>query len=273
MDRKNNNSKQQANQYDKIWRENMQAALPGIIKKVLNIQVVNSKNLPEKILLTKQREVDILQEITDKNGHNFILHIEIQVKNEADMVYRMAEYRIMLERLYRFPVKQYVIYLGKGKSAMATSIHSEGLHYEYNLLVFKDISYKIFLSSDQPEEQLLAVLANFEGENPETVITTILQKVRHTSKGDFSENRYLQQLRILIQLRNLSKQFNHVMQTVSKFFKEEKDPLFKKGKEIKSHEVVESLISELRLEDEQVARIAKVSVDFVRKVRASLNKK
>jgi len=170
-----------------------------------------------------------------------------------------------------------VIYLGKGKSAMATSIHSEGLHYEYNLLVFKDISYKIFLSSDQPEEQLLAVLANFEGENPETVITTILQKVRHTSKGDFSENRYLQQLRILIQLRNLSKQFNHVMQTVSKFFKEEKDPLFKKGKEegkeIKSHEVVESLISELRLEDEQVARIAKVSVDFVRKVRASLNKK
>ncbi len=34
------NGKEQNSQYDKIWRENMQGALPGIIEKVLGINVI-----------------------------------------------------------------------------------------------------------------------------------------------------------------------------------------------------------------------------------------
>ena len=277
MDKKNRDYKQQANQYDKIWRENMHAALPGIIKNVLSIHVAKSRNLPDKILVTKQREVDTLQEVTDVNGNTFILHVEIQVKNEKDMVYRMAEYRIMIERLYRLPVKQYVIYLGNGKSTMASSLHSEGLHFEYNLLIFKDIPYRLLLSSDQPEERLLAILADFGKEEPEAVITNILHEVRVASKDGFSENRYLQQLRILIQLRNLAKQFNQAMETISKFFKVEKDPLFQKGKEEGKGEgkteIIRNLIIKLGFNDEQAAEIGNVSIDFVKNLRASLIEK
>lgn len=267
----------------------MQAALPGIIEKVLKINISESRDLPDKILITKQREVDALREVIDSSGNKFILHIEIQVKNEPDMIYRMAEYRIMLERLYRLPVKQYVIYIGEGKSNMISFLHSEGLHYEYNLVSFSQISYKLFLSSDRPEERLLAVLANFDGDDPETVITTVLTKVRQVTESDFSENQYLRQLRILIQLRNLTKQFDNAMEKVSEFFKEERDPFFQKGVirgieqgiekgiergiDLKSHEIVQNLITKLGLSDEQAAGVAGVSIQFVMDVRAEITKK
>lgn len=285
MAKRSKSSHHQANQYDKIWRENMQAALPGIIEKVLKINVLESRELPDKLLVTKQREVDALREVIDLSGNKFILHIEIQVKNEPDMVYRMAEYRIMLERLYRLPVKQYVIYIGEGKSIMIAFLHSEGLHYEYNLISFSQISYKLFLSSDRPEERLLAILANFDGEDPETVITTVLTKVRQATESDFSENQYLRQLRILIQLRNLTKQFDNAMEKVSEFFKEERDPFFQKGVikgiekgieqgiDLKSQEIVQNLITTLGLSDEQAAGVAGVSIEFVREIRAKMIKK
>lgn len=46
-----------------------------------------------------------------------------------------------------------------------------------------------------------------------------------------------------------------------------------KGKEEKGFEVVENLITKLGLDDLQVAEIAKVSIDFVKKVRVALVKK
>lgn len=63
------------------------------------------------------------------------------------------------------------------------------------------------------------------------------------------------------------------METVSKFFKEERDILYRRGAQKKSYDVVENLIMELGLADEQIARIAAVSIDFVQKVRADLAKK
>lgn len=43
----------QGNKYDKIFRENMNAALPGIIRHVLGLHIVHSIDLPDKIQQTK----------------------------------------------------------------------------------------------------------------------------------------------------------------------------------------------------------------------------
>jgi len=282
MGKLNKEGRSQANQYDKVWRENMQAAMPGIIQKVLKINILQSNVLPDKILITKQKEVDFLREVVDANNLKFILHIEIQVKNEPEMVYRMAEYRIMVERLYRLPVKQYVIYIGEGRSNMVSFLHSEGLHFEYNLISFSQISYRLFLSSERPEERMLAVLANFNEEDPEAVISTVLRKVRQAAESDFAENKYLRQLRILIQLRNLTKEFDNAMEHVSVFFKEEKDPFFQKGVrkgieqgieqgiDLKNHEFVRNLTTQLGLSDDQAAGVANVSVEFVKEIRSAI---
>ena len=58
----------QVNQYDKILRENMEAALPGLIKNLLNIHVANTEELPDDIQHTKERKPDVLKKVTDKKG-------------------------------------------------------------------------------------------------------------------------------------------------------------------------------------------------------------
>jgi len=62
------------------------------------------------------------------------------------------------------------------------------------------------------------------------------------------------------------------METITKFFKEENDFLYRKGEEKKSHAVVENLLLSFGFTDEQAAKAADVSVDFVKKIRAGLKK-
>jgi len=66
------------------------------------------------------------------------------------------------------------------------------------------------------------------------------------------------------------------MVTVSKFFKEENDFLYKrgiqKGKEEKDRQIVEKLIVKLGFSDEQAADFAAVSIEYVAKLRAELQR-
>src|SRR5580698_7561761 len=117
---KRNHLESQANQYDKIFRENMEAALPGIIEHLLGLDIVLSEEIPDDIQHTKERKPDMLKKVTDSAGKVFILHIEYQVKKEKEMVFRMAEYHIMLLRKYALPVEQFVLFMGAGKHGMPT---------------------------------------------------------------------------------------------------------------------------------------------------------
>ncbi|SEL09083.1 hypothetical protein SAMN05421740_103465 [Parapedobacter koreensis] len=67
------------------------------------------------------------------------------------------------------------------------------------------------------------------------------------------------------------------MLKTASFFKVEKDLFYKqgeeKGAEQKSYEVVSNLILDFGFNDEQAARASQTSIDFVKKVRADLDKK
>ena len=109
-------------------------------------------------------------------------------------------------------------------------------------------------------------------------VKTIIDGVQSNTKGDFAASRYFNQVRIFVHLRsNVEQQFEKAMETVSKFFKEEKDFLYRKGETTgeakKSHAVVENLIVKLGFTDEQAADVAEVELDYVKKIRAELNKK
>lgn len=88
----------------------------------------------DRIQHTKERKPDVLKKVTDNQGNTFVLQIEFQVAKESEMVYRMAEYYVMLTRKYKLPVQQYVIFLGKSKLKMATELQSINLSFRYNLL-------------------------------------------------------------------------------------------------------------------------------------------
>jgi hypothetical protein len=116
----------QANQFDKIFKENIQHALPGLIKNLLGINVVKSEELVGAIQRTTEREPDVLTKITDDKNKTFVLQLEFQVRNDREMAYRMYEYHAMLVRKYKIPVKQYVVYLGEGANDDATQPAGSG---------------------------------------------------------------------------------------------------------------------------------------------------
>ena len=264
----------QVNQYDKILRENIEAALPGLIRNLLNIHAVNTEELPDDIQHTKERKPDVLKKVTDKKGEAFVLHIEFQVKDEPKMVYRMAEYYIMLLRGYELPVRQYVIYIGAGNPIMTEHILSEQMNFKYRLIALSAVDYQLLLRSDNPEEKILAILADFGGGDPERIIENIVNQVIATSKGDFSKRKHIQQLRILAQLRNLEPESLRIMDSIANYITKEKDILYRLGEREGIAKEKEAFVKNLLLNTNftigKIASLSNVTEAFVKKVKKTL---
>ena len=264
------NKKQQSSQYDKIFKENIEAVISSIMLNVLKITAVSMEELPDDIQHTKERKPDTLKKITDDRGNVFVLQIEFQVKDEHEMIYRMLEYYAMLERKYKMPVKQFVIFLGADKPTMPTELDDEMIKFKFPLVSLSTLDYHVFLNSDKPEEVILSILANFKGENPENALKKILVRVKETTKGDFSLNRYFNQLRVLAQLRNLELNLKNAMDSIAEYIKEERDVLYLRGQEREQIKFVTNLLQKLNLSFEHIADIAGVTVDFVKSVHRQL---
>jgi len=274
----------QASQYDKIIKEHMNRAMPDLLSGVLGIQAARTEDLAERIQHTKERIPDQLKKITDDTGETFVLHVEWQLKNDTEMTNRMLEYRAMLRRKYRLNIRQYVLFMGKTASTMVNRIEERDLKFCYHLIVLYKIDYKVFLASEKPEQKILAVLGDFCKEAPEAVLRKIIAGIKAKTKGSLAGQRYMNQLRVLVQLRNLETQFNHIMESVSTFFKEERDPYYIKGfqkgsekeriKRIRaSYEIAERLILGTELTDEVIASFTDLTILFVQRKRQALVKR
>ena len=266
--------KHPSSQYDKIFKENIEAVISSIMVNVLDITAVSMEELPDDIQHTKERKPDVLKKVTDTKGDTFVLQIEFQVKDEPEMVYRMLDYYGMLERKYELPVEQFVIFLGGDKPKMPTELDRKRLKFNFPLVSFLELDYHVFLNSNKPEEVILGILANFKGENPEDAIKQILVRIKETAKGDFSLNRYFNQLRVLAQLRNLELNLKNAMDSIAEYIKEERDVLFlrglDKGKEQEQVKFVTYLLQEGNKAYDQIADIAGTTVDFVKSVHRQL---
>jgi hypothetical protein len=144
----------------------------------------------------------------------------------------------------------------------------------------------VFLHSDNAEEKMFAILANFGSEDAGTVIKKIVTNIIESTKGGLERERFKNQLRILAQLRNLVKANIDIMESISSFFKEENDIFyivgekrgvekgleqgFGQGLEKGQTLFVKNLLMQTDFNDEKIAQMADVTVSFVEKVKASL---
>lgn len=215
--------------YDKIFKENMDKALPGILKSIFKLNIASHGPVVNEIQHTIERRPDLLKKITDEDGQKYLLHVEFQTGNDCQMIFRMAEYFILLLRKHNLNIKQYVVYLGNKKSLMKTCITRPNFDYHYILISLNEINYKNFLTSQIIEEKILALLGNFEDETPANVIEQVIEQIISHSQSPLETGKYLNQLRVLTQLRNLEIQFDQIMEPISTFFKEEKDVFYKRG--------------------------------------------
>ncbi len=271
--------KKGSQRFDKIIRQNMPVIFPMIMEKVFGLHIVDFTELKDKLQTTKQLEVDALRKVTDVNSKTYIVHLETQTDNDGEMAIRLLEYRAMLNRIYKLLVKQYVLYLGEEPMNMPRHIDEPNLHFGYTLIDFSTIPHEWFLQSDHPEEQILAILGNLGGNDPVKLVEKILTNIDNQPTRIGTKNKYFKQLRILSQLRTFTntKKMEEIMLKAASFFKEERDPFYKRG-EIRGEEkgkteVIENLIVDFGFTDEQAAKAGEVSIDFVQKVRASLAKK
>ena len=111
--------------FDKILKENIEAVFLPLVEKMLGISIKETFELKDKIQITIEREPDYLKMVIDQNGKKWILHLEFQTTNDPKMLYRMAEYKAILQRKYGIPVRQVVIYLGSEKPKMRTQLSEE----------------------------------------------------------------------------------------------------------------------------------------------------
>ena len=88
--------KKQSGQYDKIFQENLEKLLPLLIEKVLGMDIVHREQLPTRVQHTQERAPDILERVQLRDNRKKVLHIEVQLRDEQDMNFRLADYYVFL---------------------------------------------------------------------------------------------------------------------------------------------------------------------------------
>jgi hypothetical protein len=121
-----------------------------------------------------------------------------------------------------------VLFVGKGRLTMLSSIDEEDFKFRYNIVSPQQIDYKIFLQSGRPEEKILAILGDFGEDTPEKVVQDIVDGIDDTADGNLEKDKYVKQLHVLILLRNLDIKLVDMLQA-ARFFDVKIDSFYMKG--------------------------------------------
>ncbi|MEL6537439.1 MAG: hypothetical protein AAFQ98_18605, partial [Bacteroidota bacterium] len=259
-----------------------EALLLPLAEKHLGISIAEATELTEKLQTTTEREPDFLRLVKDKQGNRFILHLEFQTQNEAEMRYRMAEYAGLLLRKYQLPVKQHVVYLGASKPRMEAQLPPDQWIKGFELHILHDIPVEQTLDSDVPEELILSILTDFPRHEADKVIGTILAKLQQLSHDEATLKRYLQQLMVLSRLRKLDTTTERRVADMPITYDIKTDYLYNKGIEkgiergvLQVREANEKAVlfalRNSKAADEEIAEQLDVTVEFIRQVKLKHN--
>lgn len=265
------------NEYDKIIKENIEAIILPLAEKYLGISILSSRKLPGKIQSTIEREHDFVRIVRTKDQQEFILQIEFQTADQKDMIYRMAEYHALFLRKYKYPVKQFVVYLGQSNPKMRTTLQEEEVMKGFNLVNLHALDYEKLLHSQIPEEIILAILSRYDKENIEQVIDTIIQRLKEVSGNEIALQKYARQLAVLSRLRNLEEVVTQKTKNMPITYDIKKDYLYKEGRkegiEKEKQKMIKEMLQATELSIEQIAKIARVSVSYIEDIKAKLKNK
>ncbi len=268
--------------FDKILKENLEELFLPISEKWLGFKIIHSKPLPEKLQVTLEREPDFIRIVETDKPETFILHLEFQSTNDPEMLYRQAEYKAILQRKYKLPVRQFVIYMGSQPLTMKTQLPENQQIIGFDVYSIQASNYERLMLSDVPQEIVLAILGDFHGEAPEKVIRQIVARLQKVSenKSQLELEKYVRQLNVLSGLRKLQTLTTKITAAMPILldFDIETDRLYKRGVEQGIEQGVEQIQKSAivkMLEDdiltmEQIAAYLSVSVEMVEQIKAEL---
>ncbi len=221
-----------AQDYDKIIKENIEGLLPALIERVLGLRISRMKKIPFDVQVTLERRPDFLLLVQDADSQEeYLLQVEFQSANDPKMALRMLEYAVILLGKHEMDIQQYVLYIGKGPATMATEIKRSRIGFSYELIDLRGFDYASFVKSDRPEEIILAILCDYHGHEPADVIHQILLRLRELSDQGFRIDKYIRQLEIIANLRNLHEETVLATRKMALTYDLTKDLRYQEGEE------------------------------------------
>lgn len=246
MSKRKTKAKKEGNLYDKILKENAQASFIALTARQLGFEIAKYERLTEKTQTTLEREADLLAVVETKDGQKFILHIEFQVKNDNQMLYRQAEYHGIELRKYQMPIRHVVIYLGKDSPKMPTQLKKEEIFSGFELIEIHKIDVHKLLASQVPEDIVLAILAHFDRKNAEAIIRLLLKNLKAACKSENLLNKYINQLKVLGKLRNLDSLIHKMINTMPVYIDITNDSFYLQGLAKGREEIKESKLQAIK---------------------------
>ena len=264
------------NDFDRILKENFEALLPYLLRKVLGLELPKLEELKDKIQVTVEREMDNLKKVVHPDAQlDYGLHWEIQSADEDMRRRNLLYYALFLEK-YSMPLKQIVIYVGNSepKKVLQNVLEMEGLRLEFQVLSLRQIPKELFLESNVPEEVVMAILCDFGSDKPEKIIRQILEHLQKLIGRLPRLGKYQKQLQTLARLRKLETQTKKEILTMPLHYEIETDGLYLEGVEKGANEVLRNFVIRMlqmgEFSKEKIASIAGVDINYVNEIEKSL---
>ena len=188
---------------DIITKDILKSIAKELSKYILKIKIFDDIELIDKeFSRIEKREADLLFKNRDE-----IVHIEIQNTNHKDMPKRMLRYYSdILFDYEEYPIKQYLIYIGKAKCSIQSKIKRDKIDYNYDIIDMKNIPCEEFLQSKDPSAVALSILCDFEGRDKQLIVNTILKRLKELSSDELEFRSKLRIVEILSTNRDLEKE-------------------------------------------------------------------
>lgn len=237
-----------ANNYDRIFKENIESMLLPLLEKVLGLIPPKLVPIDAKMQMTHESEMDNIRRVVHEEDAalDYGLQIEFHIKDE-DLRKRNLVHHALFFQITSLPLRQIVIYGGGSDDPQhITQNHliTLGLEHRFEVIVLKQIPKEKFIHSNVPEEVVLAILCDFGEDNPEDVVKQILEHLHKICRRSVRLKKYQKQLLILSRLRKMELIVQTQVEAMTIHYDIETDGLYLQGIEKGIEEGIEKGIEE-----------------------------
>ena len=222
------------NEYDRIFKDLFENHLSAIMERLDGRRIQALEYLNGDLVGTFEWIVDLLIRVQDEEGHQKLLHIELQSSYQADMVERVAIYNAILQKRNKLPVESLVIFAGKTPGEIRTTLPPERVYTGFTSIQLQELPLKDYLQRDSPAVVTMGILSNFGDAIPEQVVNKIIAQIKATSQSPQESRQHLQRLLKLSRMVKLDDVVIEELKDMPLIFEidqeqKERDPFYQMG--------------------------------------------
>ena len=164
---------------DLISKQLLKRLLVDFGTQLFKLDIVEADLLSNEQPRVEGKRADLVARVRNTQGESYILHVEVQNDNRADVPLRMLRYYsdLALEHTGE-DIKQYLLYIGKAPLSMLDHVKTQQWRYCYTVLDMRNQDSEAFLSSNNPDALVLAILCDPKGREPRALVAHIIGELQ-----------------------------------------------------------------------------------------------